>query len=76
MMMKVKSNEALFNRWLQLGDMVALGKALVQNDIEISRDDLAAWAEEQFRVIGEYKKLVKESVDYVLEEDDKFSAGA
>lgn len=64
--MKIKSNEELFNRWLQLEGQVACGKSLVQNDIEIDRDHLAEWAEDQFKLIGQYKSLVKETVNYVL----------
>ena len=42
-MIKVKTNEELFNQWQKVGRIITNLASIVQNDMEIEAEELAEW---------------------------------
>lgn len=70
--MKIKANEKLFNKWKKLADRIGFfAPQIVQNDMEISIEDI----QEHFKFVDglrqEFNDLNSETNTYIFTEEEE-----
>ena len=66
MKLPVKADKALFDRWNEIGQKIALQRSIVQNDMEIDTEELKEWMRHTQGLVEEMGKLILETSEYVM----------
>lgn len=63
---EIKSNEELFNKWKRLAAKVQNINAIVQNDVDIPKEEIREWMKSAHSVKDEMQALIQETEKYCL----------
>ncbi len=62
--MKIIANKELFDRWKSLGLCISHQSSIVQNDMEVSADEIIEWRYMVFSLYRELKQLENDTLSY------------
>lgn len=65
MSLKIKANEELFNKWGRACDILNTNKAIVQNDMDISKKNVNNWWKLVDENVKDLLTVRKEIIDYI-----------
>lgn len=68
---KVKSNKELFSKWTVLSAKIKCNGAIIQNDLNISADQIKEFKEYARVAQEELTNLVQETLQYIVRSDLK-----
>lgn len=63
--MRIKSNESLFNRWRRLGSRISNQASIVQNDMEVSEEEIAEWCDILLQLYEKLEQLQIDTLSYI-----------
>jgi len=64
---KTVMRERLFKTWRQIGNKIAMAGAIVQNDIEIPKEQIDEWTSYLSKTLSEMTVLADKTLEFVLE---------
>jgi hypothetical protein len=67
----VKSNIDLFKRWNNLQFGVKVLKEIIQNDTNLTSENIITFKKNSSKQIDDFKQLVTETIQYILKEENK-----
>jgi len=71
-MIKIKSNEKLFNEFISLSIRVRNLSSIVQNDMEIENSELSLWKKEEVdETVKQLEELVRKVINYIRKGNKK-----
>jgi hypothetical protein len=62
---QIKANKALFDAWQTIGYRIAALSNIVQNDMELTRDDLLEWRDDLVRIEADLDKLTLRTAEHI-----------
>ena len=62
---QIKTDKDLFDRWKLLGSEVSGHKAVVQNDMEVSREEIIAWLADMNALKAKLRDLVADTAKHI-----------
>lgn len=64
---QIKADKNLFSEWQVMGHRIMNLASIVQNDMELTRDDLLEWREDLVRIEADLDKLTLRTAEYLTD---------